>query len=70
MQFENTKRKAKAVISEEEVPNRWLHSDANLNLDNDFIREYFESQQVLYKQQIEARRQYRDGTAKEDRGCG
>lgn len=31
------------------------------NLDNDFIREYFQSQKALYRQQIEARRQYRGG---------
>lgn len=54
--FEKTKDKAKSAVpvTEEEVPNKWLHKEANL--DNDFIREYFQSQQELYRQQIKARR--------------
>ncbi|KAK7077056.1 hypothetical protein SK128_000641, partial [Halocaridina rubra] len=37
-----------------------IHLQNEANLDNDFIREYFKSQQALYRQQIEARRQYRE----------
>ncbi|XP_018006606.1 mucin-5AC [Hyalella azteca] len=33
-----------------EVPNPWLHQEANL--ENDFIREYLKSQQALFRQQI------------------
>ncbi|XP_071529266.1 uncharacterized protein [Panulirus ornatus] len=58
VQFENTKSKATAAVNDEDVPNRWLQNEANL--DNDFIREYFQSQKALYRQQIEARRQYRE----------
>jgi len=57
VQFETTKSKATTVTSEEEVPNSWLQNEANL--DNDFIREYFQSQKLQYHQQLEVRRQYR-----------
>jgi len=57
VRFETTKSKSTAVASEEEVPNSWLQNEANL--DNDFIREYFQSQKQSYQQQLEVRRQIR-----------
>ncbi|XP_076037487.1 uncharacterized protein LOC143022952 [Oratosquilla oratoria] len=54
--FERTKASSTSVNVEEEVPNSWLQNEANL--DNDFIREYFKSQQALYKEQIEVRKNY------------
>ncbi|MPC33148.1 hypothetical protein E2C01_026491 [Portunus trituberculatus] len=59
VQFENTKSKATASVNEEDVPNRWLQNEPNLD-NNDYIREYFQSQKALYRQQIEVRRQYRE----------
>ncbi|KAG0720580.1 putative surface protein [Chionoecetes opilio] len=59
VQFENTKSKATAAVNEEDVPNRWLQNEPNLD-NNDYIREYFQSQKALYRQQIEVRRQYRE----------
>ena len=40
------------------ITNFQLQNEPNLD-NNDYIREYFQSQEALYRQQIEVRRQYR-----------